>query len=65
MEHLSLIHIYLSAFSWGHGISIDTDNDFMKDKKGFEKISGGRMFTAYLCLGGHYASEAVSYTHLS
>lgn len=47
----------LSAFSWGHGISIDTDNDFMKDKKGFEKISGGRMFTAYLCLGGHYASE--------
>ena len=29
----------------------------MKDKKGFEKISRGRMFTAYLCLGGHYASE--------
>lgn len=47
----------LSAFSWGHGISVDTDNDFMKDKKGFEKISGGRIFTVYLCLGGHYASE--------
>ena len=47
----------LSAFSWGHVISVDTDNDFMKDKKGFEKISGGRMFTAYLCLGDHYASE--------
>ena len=29
----------------------------MKDKKGFEKISGGRMFTAYMSLRGHYASE--------
>lgn len=45
------------CISWGHGISIDTDNDFMKNKKGFEKISGGRMFTAYMSLRGHYASE--------
>ena len=29
----------------------------MKNKKGFEKISGGRMFTAYMSLRGHYASE--------
>ena len=47
----------VSAFSWGQGISVDSDNDFMKDKKGFEKISGGRMFTVYMGLGGHYASQ--------
>ena len=47
----------ISAFSWGQGITVDSDNDFMKDKKGFERISGGRMFTAYMSLGGHYASQ--------
>ena len=46
-----------SAFSWGQGITIDSEDDFMKDKKGFEKISGGRMFTAYMGLSDRYASH--------
>ena len=47
----------ISAFSWGQGITVDSNNDFMKDKKGFEKVCGGRMFTAYMSLDGHYASH--------
>ncbi len=47
----------ISAFSWGQGITVDSDNDLMQDKKGFEKVSGGRMFTAYMSLAGHYASQ--------
>lgn len=46
-----------AAFSWGQGITVDSENDFMNGKKGFEKVSGGRMFTAYMSLGGRYASH--------
>lgn len=44
----------LSAFSWGHGISIDTDNDFMKDKKDLKR------FPEAECLLLTYALEAIT-----
>ncbi len=47
----------ITAFSWGHGILQDKSTDWLQGKKGFQKIDGGRMFTAYMCLGGKYASE--------
>ena len=47
----------LSAFSWGHGIPVDEEKDWMQGKKGFRKIEGGRMFTVYLGLEGKYASR--------
>lgn len=46
-------------FSWGHGIFVERDNDWLKDREGFEKISGGRMFAVYMKLGGPYASQGI------
>lgn len=47
----------ISAFSWGQGITVSPENDFMEGKQGFEKIKSGRMFTAYMSLSGNYASQ--------
>ena len=44
-------------FSWGHGIFVEPGKDWIAGKEGFEKISGGRMFTVYLQIGGPYASQ--------
>lgn len=47
----------ISAFSWGQGITVSPENDFMEGRQGFEKIKSGRMFTAYMSLSGNYASQ--------
>ena len=44
-------------FSWGHGIFVESGNDWIAGREGFEKISGGRVFTVYLQIGGPYASQ--------
>lgn len=47
----------ITAFSWGHGIRDGENTRFLQGKKGFRKVEAGRMFTAYMSIGGNYASE--------
>lgn len=45
------------SFSWGQGILMRPDEDWMEGKKGFRHQPAGRAFVMYVCMTGRYVSD--------